>query len=157
MSFSNDKVSEYLAYKKTVNFKFGIPKISQLRRNDRIESSRVNFDSRTVKMHTLLEVYAREQTDETLREFTAEVKSMKEYDRIFQHFESFFENGVFAHKYDAKNINFDCLKESIDTFEGKHGRLSDYGLKYIAHFARACEVDTTESIKGRIHAAIMLQ
>lgn len=157
MSFSNDKVSEYLAYKKTFNFKFGIPKISQLRRNDRIESSRVNFDSRTVKMHTLLEVYAREQTAESLMEFTAEVKSMKEYDRIFEKFESFFEKGVFTQKYDAKNINFDCLKESIDTFEGKHGRLSDYGLKYIAHFARACEVDTTESIKEKIHAAIMLQ
>lgn len=82
---------------------------------------------------------------------------MKVYDRIFEQFESFFEKGVFAQKYDAKSINFDCLKESIDTFEGKHGRLSDYGLKYIAHLARACEVDGTESIKERIQAAIMLQ
>jgi legumain len=36
LSFSADKVSEYLAYKKSTNFKFGIPKLSQLRRSERI-------------------------------------------------------------------------------------------------------------------------
>ncbi len=61
-SFATDKVSEYFSYRKTLKFRFGIPKLSQLRRGDRIESSRVNFNSRTVKMHTLMEIYAREQT-----------------------------------------------------------------------------------------------
>jgi len=71
LTFSNDTVSEYLAYKRTLNFKFGIPRLSQLRRNDKVESNRVNVNSRTVKMHTLREIFAREQTHETLAEFTA--------------------------------------------------------------------------------------
>jgi len=42
------------------------------------------------------------------------------------------------------------LKESIDYYESKHGRFSDYGLKYISHFARACEIESSTTIKGRI-------
>lgn len=34
-------------------------------------------------MHTLMEIFAREQTAESLAEYLEEVKSMKEYDRIF--------------------------------------------------------------------------
>jgi len=33
MSFKTDKVSEFIAYKKGVNFKYGIPKINELRRD----------------------------------------------------------------------------------------------------------------------------
>jgi legumain len=36
MSYATDKVSEFLAYKKSSNFKFGIPRLNQLRRNGRI-------------------------------------------------------------------------------------------------------------------------
>lgn len=43
-----------------------------------------------------------------------------------------------AQKYDAKNIQFDCLKEVIDHFEGKNGRMSDFGFFYVKYFARAC-------------------
>lgn len=65
---------------------------------------------------------------------------MKEYDIIFERFELIFGRGILQTPYDPKNIQYDCLKESIDHFEGKHGKLSDYGLKYIAYFARACEL-----------------
>lgn len=62
LSYTSDKVSDFLAAKNGFTFKFGIPKLSQLRRNGRIESDRVNFNSRTIKMQQLMEVYAREQT-----------------------------------------------------------------------------------------------
>ena len=69
-----------------------------------------------------------------------EVKSMKEYDRIFAKFSKYFSGKIEAKPYDPSNIHFECLKESIDHYESKHGKLSDYGLKYIAYFARACEI-----------------
>lgn len=79
---------------------------------------------------------------------------MKQYDLIFEHFNELFERKLNS-QYDAYNIQFDCLKASIDHFEGKHGRLSDYGLKYIAHFARACEISSHETIKERINASLL--
>lgn len=93
MTFSTDKVSEYLAYKKSFGFKFGLPRLSQLRRGNRMEVDkveRVNVNSRTVKMHTLMEIFAREQTVESLAEYMEEVRSMKEYDRIFEKFSKTF-------------------------------------------------------------------
>lgn len=54
LSYNTDKVSDFLAGPKGFAFKFGIPKLSQLRRNGRIESERVNFDSRTIKMQQLM-------------------------------------------------------------------------------------------------------
>jgi hypothetical protein len=60
LTYNSDKVGEFLAPPKSgFSFKFGIPKLNQLRRNGRIEADRVNFDSRTMKMQQLLEIYAR--------------------------------------------------------------------------------------------------
>ena len=47
-------------------------------------------------------------------------------------------------KYDAYNINFECLKQSIDYFESKQGKFSDFGLMYISKLARACEIISIE-------------
>lgn len=54
MSFKTDKVGEYIAYRKGLSFKNGIPKINQLRRNGREINPRVNFNSRTLKVQTLM-------------------------------------------------------------------------------------------------------
>ncbi len=62
MSFKNDRVSEYIANKKGLSFKNGIPNLSQLRRNGREDVKRVNMNSRTSKMQTLMEIFTREQT-----------------------------------------------------------------------------------------------
>lgn len=48
--------------------------------------------------------------------------------------------------YDAYNINFECLKTSIDAFEAKYERFSDYGLGYIKYIAHACETIETDII-----------
>lgn len=62
MSFKTDKVSEYVAYKKGLSFKNGIPKINQLRRNEREGIQRVNMNSRTCKVQTLIEISNRENS-----------------------------------------------------------------------------------------------
>lgn len=63
---------------------------------------------------------------------------MKSYELVFEEFNSLFNNELILKDYDATNIQYDCLKESIDYFESKNGRLSDYGLTYIKYIARAC-------------------
>lgn len=65
---------------------------------------------------------------------------MKKYDEVFNEFAKKLEiNG----EYNAKEINFDCLRESIDSFEAKCGKFSDYGLGYIKYIAHACELHSS--------------
>lgn len=59
MSFKNDKVSEYIAYKRGLSFKYGIPTINQIRRNDREHVERVSFNSRDSKLFTLMSILGR--------------------------------------------------------------------------------------------------
>lgn len=63
---------------------------------------------------------------------------MKRYDEGFSKFAQTY--SISGH-YDPKNINFDCLRESIDFYEAKCGRFSDYGLGYIKYIAQACETN----------------
>lgn len=64
MSFKSDKVSEFLAQKKSFEFKNGVPKLSKLRKNGREDFDRVNLNSRQIKLLTLMEIHKREQTEE---------------------------------------------------------------------------------------------
>jgi hypothetical protein len=48
--------------------------------------------------------------------------------------------------YDSENINFPCLREVMDTYEQKCGRLSDYALQYVKNFVEACEKFETEIV-----------
>lgn len=66
MSFKGDKVSEFLAQKKSFDFKHGVRKLSQLRKNGREDFDRVNLNSRQVKLLTLMEIHKREKTEEAL-------------------------------------------------------------------------------------------
>lgn len=58
-------------------------------------------------------------------------------------------------KYDAKNINFDCLKEVIDSFEAQKGRFTDFGFGKIKYIARACEIAPTEEVKEKLNISIV--
>lgn len=54
MSFKTDKVGEYISYRKGLSFKNGIPRINQLRKNGRETNPKVNLNSRTLKVQTLI-------------------------------------------------------------------------------------------------------
>lgn len=70
---------------------------------------------------------------------------MENYDSTFKQFDTQLElNG----SYDSANINFSCLRDVIDSYEQKCGKLSDYGLMYVKNFVEACEkYDTLKVIR----------
>lgn len=70
-----------------------------------------------------------------------EINSMKRLDSIFDKF-----NDALALEgdHEVENINFDCLKHVVETYEAKCGKFSDYGLKFVRNFARACEIYSSE-------------
>lgn len=71
-------------------------------------------------------------------ELVKQVEENNYYDHLFLSLNEKFNGQLTLQKYDAYNIQFDCLKEVIEHFEAKNGRTSDYGFYYIKYFARAC-------------------
>jgi hypothetical protein len=72
-----------------------------------------------------------------------EMQSMKRYDEIFSHFAGALSiNG----DYSASQINFECLRGTIDAFESQCGKFTDYGLGYIKYIAHACEVHSSSKL-----------
>ena len=41
--------------------------------------------------------------------------------------------------YDVANINFDCLKDSMNYFEARCGKMSEYAYQYVKLFVESCE------------------
>jgi hypothetical protein len=60
------------------------------------------------------------------------MKSMANYDSTFNKFDATLK--LTGH-YSAENINFECLRTSIDTYEAKCGKFTDYGLMFVKNFA----------------------
>lgn len=61
--------------------------------------------------------------------------SMKQYDLAFDKLSRKLHlEGV----YNPDKLNFDCLRQTIDNYEQKCGKFSDYGLQYVKTFAEAC-------------------
>lgn len=52
--------------------------------------------------------------------------------------------------YNAEKINFVCLRTTIDSYESKCGKLSDYGLGYIKYFAQGCEKYAASTLLEKI-------
>ena len=72
------------------------------------------IDSRFMKVKTLAQIYARERTDESLRELQEEMRSMQRTDKIFTKLISKYN---LDGNYDANEINFDCLQPVIEDLE----------------------------------------
>jgi hypothetical protein len=72
-----------------------------------------------------------------------EMASMQRYDSIFN---SLGKSLSVTGTYDASIINFECLRTTIDTFEEKCGKFSDYGLGFIKFLAEACEKHPSSAI-----------
>lgn len=54
-------------------------------------------------------------------------------------------------EYDLHNIHFDCMRDVMESYEQKCGRLSDYGLIYTKYFAEACEANSSTKIMASVH------
>ena len=97
---------------------------------------------------TLISILGRENTVEAQREVQEEMASMKSFDTFFDHFSFKFPNG--QSMFDANNINFDCLRATIDTYESRCQKFTDYGMTYMTRFAEACHHYPTESLLNEI-------
>ena len=130
MSFQDDTIGQYVsASKQFLNLKRR--PLGRLFHFERITA----IDSRFIKVRTLSEIYAREKTQEAYAEMREEMVSMQRFDDIFSHVQQKLH---LSGAYDPYSINHDCMREVISNFEGKCGRLSDYGLIYVKYFAEAC-------------------
>ncbi len=71
------------------------------------------MDSRTMKLQSLSAIYAREHSAGIFKEMMEEMASMKRYD---EHFNLFSKKLELNGQYNAKSINFKCLRESINAY-----------------------------------------
>lgn len=75
------------------------------------------------------------------------MESMQRLDRTFGSVSKALElNG----NYNAEKINFECLRTTIDSYEAKCGKFSDYGLSFIKYFAQGCERYSASTILEQV-------
>ena len=148
LSFQDDHIGEYMSVKKSTNKNFnGMRFIRPIRRMGTKKAKDSVMNSRTMKLQSLSAIYALEHSSETLAQMVEEITSMSKYEHIFK---SFSEKLNVSGKYDVKKINFECLKASVDHFEAKCERFSDFGLGFIKYFSHACETHQTEVVLDAI-------
>jgi hypothetical protein len=136
LSYSSNKIGEFLTGPKKFEGK-NLRMIKPIMRVGVKVSKSSTMDSRTMKLQSLSALYSRDHSIETFNEMMEEMESMRKYDQTFNKFAASLSiNG----NYDAKEINFECLRESINSYEAKCGKFSDYGLGYIKYIAQACQV-----------------
>ena len=73
---------------------------------------------------------------------------MAKYESIFK---KFVEKLHLKGEHDVTKINFECLKASVDHFEAKCEKFTDFGLGFIKHFSHACETIQTDVVLDAIH------
>ena len=148
LSFQDDKIGEYLSYKKSGKNNFNAMRFMRpIRRMGTMKAKDSVMNSRTMKLQSLSAIYALEHSSETLAQMVDEITSMSKYEQIFRRFS---EKLKVSGEYDVKKINFECLKTSVDHFEAKCERFSDFGLGFIKYFSHACETYQTEVVLDAI-------
>jgi legumain len=145
LSFADDKIGDFLTGSKHVssNFRF-------IRPVERVGAKTMDesvMDSRTNKLQSLAAIYAREHSPEIFEEMTAEIESMQTFEAIFRRLSSAL--GVDG-KYNPRDIKFDCLRATVDGFEEKCGKFTDYGLGFIKYLSHSCETMEPEQIMEAI-------
>lgn len=133
LSFQTDKIGQFLSGNKRAS---NLRLVKPIRKVGSKASASSMMDSRTMRLQSLSAVYSRDHSKETFQEMVEEMASMQRYDSIFN---SLGKNLSVTGIYDASIINFECLRTTIDTFETKCGKFSDYGLGFIKFLAEACE------------------
>lgn len=133
LSFQSDKVGDFTAGAKSLQ-----NTLRFIRPIQRVGSRHLqggNMNSRTMKLQSLSALYARDHSQDTFQEMVAEMASMQRLDSTFSALQKRLSLGS---TYNP-DINFDCLRATVEAYEQKCGKLSDYGLQYVKHFAIACE------------------
>lgn len=96
-----------------------------------------------VKINYLLNLYKREKTSDNFEKLSLEMHHMKKMDTFFATLKHRFNlKGV----YDGKNIDFTCLRRSVDLFESRCAKLEDYNLQYMKYMVENCEKNRYDSL-----------
>lgn len=82
-----------------------------------------------------------------MKEMREEMVLMQKFDHIFTHVQEEFH---LTGNYNPYNINHECLRETMEIFQQKCGRFSDYGLFYVKFLAEACESVSSSAIESII-------
>ena len=53
-------------------------------------------------------------------------------------------------QYNVESVNTPCLRETIEAYESKCGKFSDYGLQFAKNFTEACETYKSAEIVREI-------
>ena len=146
LSFNSDKIGDYMSAGKqnSGHLRF----IRPIRRMGSRHAKESVMDSRTMKLQSLSAIYALEHSSETLAEMVAEIESMSRYEITFK---AFSQKLKVSGAYDPYHINFECLEASLDGFEAKCEKITDFGLGFVKYIAHACETTSSETILEAIH------
>jgi legumain len=145
LSFQSDKVGDFTAGTKSIqnNLRF----IRPIQRVGAKHTQGGNMNSRTMKLQSLSALYARDHSQETFQEMVAEMASMQRLDSTFSTLQKRLSLTTATYSPD---INFNCLRSTVEAYEQKCGKLSDYGLQYVKHFAIACEQFESQKILSEV-------
>lgn len=128
-SYVRDLVADFVSGGKSLRRspKLGGSEPEQLLNNQRPYHIRINY---------LTNKYQRERTDANLQELLAEMRSMQHNDNLF--YSVRHELGLDG-TYDVADIRFDCLKNSMEYFEQRCGKMSEYAYQYVKLLVENCE------------------
>lgn len=102
------------------------------------KSSRV--DSREAKLWYLYQKVLKNNDEETQTAFVDEVKHIKLSDSIFS---SFNKELNINEDHIVNKINFDCLREAVESYKRICNHWGEYDLKYVKNIATACEMNVS--------------
>jgi len=96
-----------------------------------------------IKMNYLSGLYKREPTTDNLNLVLEEMRSVQHNDNIFYSLKTELN---LTGEYKAESIDFDCLKSSMEFFEARCGKMSEYAYQYVKYFAENCETQGIQAI-----------
>jgi legumain len=135
LTFAGDSLSQFEADTKQVST-LETMDAEYIEYLQRAKNSRV--DSRDVKLHYLYQKAIFGTGHQA--ELESEINHRRRVDAIFNKFNV-------GNKEDI-NIDFKCLKDSVESFKSICKEWSDYSLKYVRTIAIACETVSAENIKN---------
>jgi glycosylphosphatidylinositol transamidase (GPIT) subunit GPI8 len=132
----NNYFKNLLGYETEKRNLAAVPNVMNVKKGKRISS-------RDVKKNYLYRAAKSSNDDDDWNAYNTEVKKNEITDHIFSHFDKAFNhkrNGLYI-----ENINFICLRESVETFKAICNHWGEYELKYVRNIAAACETGTSPS------------
>ncbi len=99
------------------------------------KKSHSTVSSRDATLHHYMAKYQDTGSHEHALKVQSELSHRMTMDHVFKQFE---EKLGLSEEDDDNVAETGCLRAAINNFENKCGRLSDYSLKFVSHFVKAC-------------------